>query len=207
VSTTLFVRHGTTTWNETGRIQGWAPVGLAEQGRTEAEALADHLVAERDVDALVSSDLDRARETAETIADAIGTPVETDSRLRERDFGVFQGLKGGSFFEDHPAFDLLESGPDAAAEVPESGESWLDVRTRVLTAADELADRDGTVVAVSHGGPIRLVTGRYRGLGPVRALTEVVVDNCSITETADGSGDDDETGRVLVRSNATPFRE
>ena len=207
MSTTLFVRHGTTTWNETGRIQGWAPVSLTEWGREEAVAVADHLAAARDVDALVTSDLDRARETAEAIADATGAPIETDARLRERDFGVFQGLETGSFFDDYPAFDLLENGHDAAAATAESGESWLDVRSRVLDAAADLADRDGTVVAVSHGGPIRLVTGHHRGLDPERALTELAVDNCSITEVDDEPGENSGESRSLVRSNATPFRE
>ncbi|MFC6752659.1 histidine phosphatase family protein [Halorubrum tibetense] len=207
MSTTLFVRHGTTTWNETGRIQGWAPVSLTEGGREEAAAVADHLAAARDVDGLVTSDLDRAVETAEAIADATGTPIETDSRLRERDFGVFQGLETGSFFDDYPAFDLLENGHDAAVATADSGESWLDVRSRVLDAAADLADRDGTVVAVSHGGPIRLVTGHHRGLDPERALTELAVDNCSITEIGAGSEPDAEGERSLVRSNATPFRE
>jgi len=204
VSNTLFVRHGTTTWNEAGRIQGWAPVGLSQRGHEEATALAEHLAATRDVDVLVTSDLKRARETAEAIADATGLPVVTDSRLRERDFGAFQGLDSGSFFTEYPAFDLLASGQDAATATPESGESWIDVRDRVLAVETELRDRDETVVAVSHGGPIRLVTGRYRGLDPVGAFTELDVDNCSITEIGD-SADPGGAGGAVVRSNVTSF--
>ncbi|MES3160502.1 MAG: histidine phosphatase family protein [Halorubrum sp.] len=207
MSTTLFIRHGTTTWNETGRIQGWAPVSLSDRGHEEAEAVAAHLAAGYDVDALVTSDLERARETAAAIADATGVCAETDARLRERDFGVFQGLATDSFFTEYPAFDLLEHGHDAATEVPESGESWVEVRDRVLAAGAELADRDETVVAVTHGGPIRLVTGHHRGLPPTRSLTELAVDNCSITAIDTASDATDSSESAVVRSNATPFTD
>ena len=186
MNTTLLVRHGTTTWNETGRIQGWAPVRLAEQGRTEAKAVADHLVANHDIDAVVTSDLDRAVETAEPIANAAGVPVETDRRLRERDFGVYQGMPSATFFDRFPELDLLENGADAAAYTPESGESWLTVRDRVRAAFDDLINRSGTVVAVTHVNPIRLIVGDNRDLDVVRSLTELSAANCSVTEFDDG---------------------
>lgn len=209
---TLFVRHGETEWNAEGRIQGWAPVPLSDRGREQAarvgEALADRegSFAEPDgplaavggadaVDAVVSSDLPRTRQTAEPIADAVGVDVETDSRLRERDFGVYQGLRSADFFERFPELDLLENGSTAAAYTPESGESWLDVRERVLAAASDLRERDGTVVAVTHVNPIRLVVGERRGLDVVRSLTELSADNCSVT-VVDGGGD-------VARENAT----
>ena len=183
---TLFVRHGTTEWNEAGRIQGWAPVGLSESGRAEADRVADALAERHAVDAVVASDLARTVETAEPIAAAVGVELETDPRLRERDFGVFQGLSSGDFFERFPAFDLLENGRDAAERAPESGESWLGVRERVLDAAADLRARDETVVAVTHVNPIRLVAGERRDLSVVRSLTELSADNCSVTAVDDG---------------------
>jgi len=185
---TLFVRHGTTEWNEVGRIQGWAPVGLSDRGREEAERVADALAERHAVDAVVASDLARTVETAEPIAAAAGVEVETDPRLRERDFGVFQGLSYGDFFERFPAFDLLENGRDAAERAPESGESWLAVRERVLEAAADLRARDGTVVAVTHVNPIRLLVGEHRDRSVVQSLTELSADNCSVT-AVDGEGD------------------
>jgi len=185
---TLFVRHGTTEWNEVGRIQGWAPVGLSDRGREEAERVADALAERHAVDAVVASDLARTVETAEPIAAAAGVEVETDPRLRERDFGVFQGLSSGDFFERFPAFDLLENGRDAAERAPESGESWLAVRERVLEAAADLRARDGTVVAVTHVNPIRLLVGEHRDRSVVQSLTELSADNCSVT-AVDGEGD------------------
>ena len=190
---TLFVRHGTTEWNQVGRIQGWAPVGLSDRGREEAERVADALAERHAVDAVVASDLARTVETAEPIAAAAGVEVETDPRLRERDFGVFQGLSSGDFFERFPAFDLLENGRAAAERAPESGESWLAVRERVLDAAADLRAREETVVAVTHVNPIRLLLGERRDLSVVESLTELSADNCSVTAI------DDENG--VVRAN------
>ncbi|WP_092566540.1 histidine phosphatase family protein [Halorubrum sp. SD626R] len=195
---TLFVRHGTTEWNEAGRIQGWAPVGLSERGREEAASVADATADRRAVDAVVASDLARTVETAEPIAAAAGVAVETDPRLRERDFGVFQGLPSSDFFERFPDFDLLESGRAAAERAPESGESWLAVRDRVLDAAADLRAREGSVVAVTHVNPIRLVVGERRDLPVVRSLTELSADNCSVTEI-------DESGAV-VRANDRSYK-
>lgn len=182
---TLFVRHGTTEWNEVGRIQGWAPVGLSDRGREEAARVAGALVERHAIDAVVASDLARTVETAEPIAAAAGVEVETDPRLRERDFGVFQGLSSGDFFERFPAFDLLENGRGAAERAPESGESWLAVRERVLDAAADLRAREETVVAVTHVNPIRLLLGERRGLSVVESLTELSADNCSVTAIDD----------------------
>ena len=183
---TLFVRHGTTEWNELGRIQGWAPVGLSESGRAEARRVADALAERHAVDAVVASDLARTVETAEPIAAAAGVDVETDPRLRERDFGVFQGLTSGDFFERFPAFDLLENGRAAAERAPDRGANWLAVRERVLDAVADLRAREGTVVAVTHVNPIRLAVGERRGLSVVRSLTELSADNCSVTEVDEG---------------------
>ena len=87
----LLVRHGQTTWNRAGRVQGWAPTPLTERGRAQAEALADHLATEGDLDLLRASDLRRALETAEYVARATGLEARAESAWRERDFGCLQG--------------------------------------------------------------------------------------------------------------------
>ena len=75
-------RHGQTSWNLQHRIQGQQDTSLDDTGRAQAAAAAGLLAAEQ-VDLLISSDLRRARETAETLAAVTGLPVEFDSRLRE----------------------------------------------------------------------------------------------------------------------------
>lgn len=194
----LLVRHAETTWNVEGRVQGWAPVPLSGRGRATAESLADHVATGFDVDAVVTSDLPRAEQTAEPLARAADVPLERDRRLRERDVGVYQGLGSADLFDRFPELDLLERGEAAAEYVPEGGESWTDVRSRVLAAWAELRDRPGTVVVVTHANPIRLVLAELKGIDVVRGLTDQPVDNCSITCVSDGE---------LVRENETGFLE
>lgn len=184
MSELVFVRHGETAWNDAGRIQGWAPVPLNDRGVEQAAVVADTLAELGGIDAVVSSDLRRARETAAPIAEAADVEVEIDGRLRERDFGTYQGLDADSFFERFPEMDLLESGEAAARRVPESGESWVDVRERVREAVNDLRERDGRTVVVTHVNPIRLVVGDIGDRGIVDALTDQRVRNATVTRVA-----------------------
>ena len=193
---TLLIRHGETRWNAAGRIQGWAPVPLSDRGREQAAQVGSALAADDGVDRIVCSDLRRTHETATAIAEAIGIDVETDPRLRERDFGIFQGLSSATFFERHPDFDLLEAGTDALSTAPESGESWTAVRERVRAAAADVVGRPGTTAVVTHVNPIRLLIGERRGLDPIRSLTELSFANCSVSEIAGGE---------VIREDDTPW--
>lgn len=191
MATVLLVRHGETTWNRERRVQGWAPTPLTERGHEQAAAVAAHVAAEYDVDRLVASDLRRAKETAREVVRATGAPLALDRGWRERSFGVYQGLTAEDIYEGHPEFDLLASGYTAATATPEGGESLLDFRERVVDAWERLLSdpaADETVVVVAHGGPVRLVVGRLRGLDVLTAVLEVDVDNCSVTEIAVGGG-------------------
>jgi broad specificity phosphatase PhoE len=91
MTTLLLVRHGETDWNAERRWQGHADVPLNERGRDQAERLAEELENAR-VDAVYSSDLSRARETAEIVGARLGVPVVLDPALREIDVGSREGL-------------------------------------------------------------------------------------------------------------------
>lgn len=182
MTTVLLVRHGESAWNEQGRVQGWAPVGLTDAGRREAAAVARRLRDRDDVDGVVTSDLRRARETAEVVADALGEVTLRESPgWRERDFGALQGFPSESLLDRFPEFDLLE-GEDAASERPRGGESWRDVRRRVLGAFEADARAGETVAVVTHFAPILLVLGAVRDEDLTTALTERRVATGSITE-------------------------
>lgn len=182
-TTVVLVRHGETDWNRAGRIQGWAPVGLNDRGRTQARKLGAALEARYEIDALVASDLCRTRETAALLVES-GIDVEPtfDRGWRERDVGVYQGMDRETLGRRFPAFV-----PDHAAAVrerPEGGERLLDVHERVLAAWERLIHRldEETVVVVTHGGPIRLLLGALTGQDILTAATERSPSNCAITE-------------------------
>src|SRR5437762_5332003 len=90
MTTLLLVRHGETDWNRDGRWQGGSDTSLNDVGREQARALADQL--DGDIAAVYSSDLARARETAEIVAAKLDLAVQIDPRLRERGFGSWEGL-------------------------------------------------------------------------------------------------------------------
>ena len=222
MATVLLVRHGETLWNRRNRVQGWAPTRLTDRGREQAAALGSFLAAEYDVDRLYSSDLPRARETAERVGRAAGLDVTAESAWRERDFGHLQGLTKATLDDRHPRFRVSQVGPSAVEELPESGERLLDMRDRVLTRWRRLvADvaPDDTVAVVAHGGPLHAIVGDAKGLDLVPTFRDLVQDNCGVNEfRVDAAGDspganadpaDDaaaDGGRVtLVRENAAPF--
>jgi broad specificity phosphatase PhoE len=141
----IIVRHGESTWNAEGRLQGQADPPLSEQGRREAAALAPAL----DVaapDRVVSSDLVRARETAALL----GHPdAPVDPRLREIDVGEWAG---------RPLAELPQgSEPSwrAGPLTPPGGESWEEFAARVADTLDELLDGGGPRLIVAHGGVVR----------------------------------------------------
>ncbi|HEX5476491.1 MAG TPA: histidine phosphatase family protein, partial [Burkholderiales bacterium] len=85
------VRHGETAWNAEGRVQGQLDIPLNAHGEGQARAVAQALAGER-FDAIYASDLGRVRQTARPAAERLGLPVQLDTRLRERHYGIFQAI-------------------------------------------------------------------------------------------------------------------
>jgi broad specificity phosphatase PhoE len=162
VTTLHLVRHGQSEWNLSRRLQGQVadvpltPLGV-EQARTAAMALAG-----RNIVAVHSSDLLRARRTAEVIGTALGLPVLLDAGLREQSYGTLEGL---------PTADVLAAAPydftDPEARGP-SGESIGDVHDRVGRCLAGYAERYAgrECVLVSHGDAIRIGLAWLDGVGP-----------------------------------------
>ena len=143
----LVVRHAESVWNQDGRWQGHANPPLSPAGANQARAAAAGL---DDVGCVVSSDLDRARETAEIIAESLAAgPVTCDPGWRERSVGLWQGLTTEQIERDYP-------GALAAGNYPSGWESDESLIKRVLAAAHRAAARvsSGDVLVVSHAGVI-----------------------------------------------------
>ncbi|MGA8535482.1 MAG: histidine phosphatase family protein [Candidatus Tumulicola sp.] len=147
------MRHGATAWNAAGRFQGQSDVELSPEGRAQARATSQHLSPER-IDAIFASDLARALETARIVAEPHGVAVTADPRLREFDFGTWEGLTWAEITATRP--ELRDLGATAAQRYrPEGGESFADVAARVRAFVDEVtAGNRGHIVVVTHAGPL-----------------------------------------------------
>jgi len=178
------IRHAESAWNAMGLWQGHADPGLSSRGVAQAEALARTLAGEG-IEAIVASDLRRARETARVVADLLGLEAIHDPRLRERDLGAWSGLStpqiAGRWPEDLARVRARD--PDFR---PGGGESIRDVRGRAVGFFRELAARPGPArwAVVTHGGVIRAL--RPAGATPI-ANTETV--RVRLGELLDGLGD------------------
>lgn len=142
MTTLLLVRHGETDWNAERRWQGHADIPLNARGREQAAELAAQL-AGKPIEAIYSSDLSRARDTAEIVGGHLGIPVVTDPDLREVDVGPIEGLTA----EESQRVEGWH------------GESKEAHAARTLAAINRIASRhpDGCVLVVTHGGSMRRV--------------------------------------------------
>jgi 2,3-bisphosphoglycerate-dependent phosphoglycerate mutase len=150
----IFVRHGQTDWNAEGRIQGHIGPGLNALGRQQANEAAQALTGER-IDAIYSSDLARARETAEIIGRAVGVSITEDMRLRERAHGDWEAKTTAELDAQVPNWRELWRRVDLDMRAP-GGESTRQVVARVTPMLEEIAAAhpNGRVIIVTHGGVI-----------------------------------------------------
>jgi probable phosphoglycerate mutase len=182
VTTLLLARHGETDWNSERRWQGHADRPLNDRGRAQARALATAL-RERSIDAIYSSDLLRAHQTAEIVGEELGLEVRIDAGLREVDVGSWSGLAHG---------DIELSDPDGFRRWQEGGKGWdggesyEEMGERVVTAVTAIAARHPgeTLLIVSHGGSIRACRAIAAGVEYSRARVSGIgsTENCAVVE-------------------------
>jgi broad specificity phosphatase PhoE len=176
----VLVRHGETDWNRQHKWQGHQGPSLNDRGRRQARELAARL---ENIDAVYSSDTIRAKETAEIVAGVLGLSIRTDPRLREVNFGEWEGLTrdqinerfGGAF----ERWDRLEH-----AE-PNGGESDSAMAARVLEALSDItrAHPNKRVLVVTSGGPIRAAQAHLHGIDQRTARRELeTIRNCGLVE-------------------------
>lgn len=148
----IAIRHGETAWNRVSRIQGHTDIPLNEAGLWQARQVGEAVAAEG-VDAIYSSDLQRAADTARAIGQAAGVPVNLDVALRERHFGELEGLTHDEINTRWPEQARRWRGRDPDYG-PQGGETLKDFHARCLGALTRLAQRHPgqTVVLVAHGG-------------------------------------------------------
>ena len=193
----MLLRHGRTTHNVEGRIQGQLDIPLDQVGHEQARVVAQVLAA-WPPSAVLSSDLARARNTAEPVALACGVPLQLDPRLRELDLGRWQGLTAGEALEQFPdEYEAWRTGVDVARG---GGETYEQAGARAAQCLLEVdLPADGTLVAVTHGGTARALLGTLLGMPAESSWRLAALGNTcwSVLVEAD-------RGWRLERHNASP---
>jgi broad specificity phosphatase PhoE len=187
VTTLLLARHGETDWNRERRWQGHADLPLNDLGRRQAAELAE-AVAGRGIDALYSSDLARARETAAIVGERLALPVSVDPELREIDVGEWSGLMTP---------EIEQRFPEGLRRHAEGGDGWEEGEThdelqeRVVAAVERIAaaHEGETVLVVAHGGVIRALLAHAEGVPlPEFRRTRPALENGGLASIARGNG-------------------
>lgn len=156
----ILIRHGVTLWNVQARIQGISNTELAPEGLKQAELLAKNFPFDK-VDAVYSSDLSRAKNTAKFVADKFNLPVQTTAGLREVDFGIWEGKFFSDLEKNEPdTLKIFHTKPDELRL--EGAETFHQAQTRAMNAINEIVRRhesngESRVVAVAHGSIIRTI--------------------------------------------------
>lgn len=174
------VRHGETDWNIAQRMQGHRDQPLNSRGMAQAEALGRYFSG-HEVTRLFSSDLQRARQTAQTISSATGQPVRLLPALRERHFGRCEGLTFEEIATHHEA-DALALKARAADYAAAGGETLRQHQLRVLAGVDRLLGEkpEGPIVVVTHGGVLDVLYRRAKGM-PLGAPRDFPIPNAGIS--------------------------
>lgn len=177
----IMVRHGQTIWNREKRYQGQSDTPLDEVGLAQARALADHFAGQA-IDAIYSSDLQRAWKTALPIGHAVGVTPQAEPLLREGAFGDWEGLTYDEINMKWPD-ELAAWFSDPMTCVPPGGETLERIQARVGAVVAGIRQRhEGqTVMVVSHGGALRAMILHALGL-PSPAFWRLSLGSAAISE-------------------------
>lgn len=180
-----FIRHGETDWNRQRRQQGWQDIPLNAAGLTQAQALAERLRGESlPFDALYSSDLRRALATAEPVGQALGLRVRPEPGIRERGFGVLEGLDLDRIDELAPAAAAAWKSREPGRAL-DGGETLGQFHARVVAAVEDIAQRHAgqRLLAFTHGGALDIIWRQASGV-PLDAPRYASLLNVSINRVA-----------------------
>jgi probable phosphoglycerate mutase len=174
-----FIRHGETDWNAAKRIQGQTDIPLNDTGHSQALAMAFN-AAHYNFSAIYSSDLSRAYHTAQMVAARRGLEVKTMPHLRERHYGIFQGITAEEGAKRHPEAHAHYKARNLDYDF-ETGESLNRFADRVSVAIDDLTrHHSGQIIAaISHAGVLDVVYRKATGK-PLHTPRDFVIPNCAL---------------------------
>lgn len=168
----LLIRHGETAWNAVRRLQGHLDIPLNAEGERQAAALGRALLDES-LDAIYSSDLQRARQTAQEIAAPRGMAVQVERGLRERCYGAFEGMLYAEIQQRYPEAHAAWQARDIDVRFPQgvhTAETMREFSERVVDTITRLV-ADGKyrkLALVTHGGVLECAYRAAQGLGFAR---------------------------------------
>ncbi|WP_027482437.1 histidine phosphatase family protein [Deinococcus pimensis] len=198
------IRHAESEWNAAGRYQGQTDVHLSQTGREQAARLAGRLTG-MDFDAVYSSDLARAYDTAQAVSRTLaGSPeVQVDAGLREIDVGLLAGKVRREIETEFPEYVASLRSDPWYARRPE-GESMADLASRAARTFEELRARHAgqRILVVTHGGVVRVAVSLAIGGHEKDVWARLSVANTSITRVALSEG-----GGTLMCFNDTAHLE
>jgi probable phosphoglycerate mutase len=161
-----FIRHGETAWNREGRLQGWQDIALNDAGSEQAAQLGAHIATlDTPFDAIYSSDLQRAHTTAEPLSAALTLRIRTEPGLRERCYGILEGLDLARIDELAPEAATARRSRDPNLPM-EGGESLGQFQSRILATVNDIAQRhtNERILAVTHGGVLDIIWRHAMGV-------------------------------------------
>jgi len=187
-TTTILLRHGDTRFSPEHRFSGQSDVPLGPSGVGQAKAAASRLAARSPIDAVVSSPLRRAADTAAIVAAELGLAPVVDEDLRETDFGDWDGLTLAEIQQRWPA--AVACWRRDPGQPPPGGESFADTAKRVNRACDRLLRDYGgqTVLVVSHISPIKVLLCRALGV-PIDTIYRLYLGSACLSEIQWHGGD------------------
>ena len=167
-------RHGKTEWNKLNKVSGITDINLADEGRDQARALSETLYG-KGIDLIIASPMKRAYETACILNKVCKAELITDERLREQNYGIFEGV-------DRFSEGFLNNKRHFAYKYP-GGESMMQLACRVYSLLDEVKEKygDKTVLLVSHGGICRVINTYFHDMTNDEYF-HYSQDNCSLME-------------------------
>lgn len=166
-------RHGETEWNAADRVSGITDIALAPAGLQQAEQLAEQCAAAGDIDRIIASPMQRAQMTAQAVSRRIGIPVQTDERLREWNYGTFEGQSRLT-----PGFS--EAKAAWGCKMP-GGESVFQIVQRAYNVIDDVKTLypEENVLLVCHGGICRVIDSYFHDMTLDRFM-HFFMGNCEL---------------------------
>lgn len=143
------VRHGQTDWNIEKKTQGHTDIPLNENGKKQAKVLAQN-IGHLSIDKIISSDLLRAKETAEIINERFGKKIILDTRIREINYGILEGVPRDTLTQE--TWDIFNNNPEQLQAEPK-----IHIFERIKSFFDELQNLKDNILIVTHGGALRMI--------------------------------------------------